>query len=103
MCVCVCVCVCVLVTLSCLTFCDPMDHIELARLLCPWNSSGKNTGVGCHALLQGNLLDAGIKPTPLMSPALVVMFFTTSTSWEAYICMYGPSMMGSGFLTKYNC
>ena len=24
-----------------------------ARLLCPWNSSGKNTGVGCHFLLQG--------------------------------------------------
>ena len=23
------------------------------RLLCPWNSPGKNTGVGHHALLQG--------------------------------------------------
>ena len=22
------------------------------RLLCPWNSLGKNTGVGCHFLLQ---------------------------------------------------
>ena len=22
-------------------------------LLCPWNSPGKNTGVGCHFLLQG--------------------------------------------------
>ena len=22
------------------------------RLLCPWDSSGKNTGVGCHFLLQ---------------------------------------------------
>ena len=22
------------------------------RLLCPWNSPGKNTGVGCHFLLQ---------------------------------------------------
>ena len=27
-------------------------------LLCPWNSPGKNTGVGCHVLLQG------IFPTP---------------------------------------
>ena len=26
---------------------------EPARLLCPWNSLGKNTGVGCCALLQG--------------------------------------------------
>ena len=24
-----------------------------ARLLCPWNSPGKNTDVGCHSLLQG--------------------------------------------------
>ena len=24
-----------------------------ARLLCPWDSSGKNTGVGCRFLLQG--------------------------------------------------
>ena len=23
-----------------------------ARLLCPWDSLGKNTGVGCHFLLQ---------------------------------------------------
>ena len=22
------------------------------RLLCPWDSPGKNTGVGCHSLLQ---------------------------------------------------
>ena len=25
-----------------------------ARLLCPWDSPGKNPGVGCHALLQGS-------------------------------------------------
>ena len=34
---------------SCLTLCDPMDS---ARLLCPWDFPGKNTGVGCHFLLQ---------------------------------------------------
>ena len=27
--------------------------LQLASLLCPWNSPGKNTGVGCHSLLQG--------------------------------------------------
>ena len=27
-----------------------------ARLLCPWDSPGKNTGVGCHFLLQGIFL-----------------------------------------------
>ena len=30
-----------------------------ARLLCPWDSSGKNTGVGCHALRQGIFLTQG--------------------------------------------
>ena len=33
----------------------------------PWNSPGKNTGVGCHFLLQGNLPNSGIEPR---SPAL---------------------------------
>ena len=27
--------------------------LQPARLLCPWDSPGKNTGEGCHALLQG--------------------------------------------------
>ena len=29
------------------------------RLLCPWDSPGKNTGVSCHALLQGIFLTQG--------------------------------------------
>ena len=27
--------------------------LQPTRLLCPWDSPGKNTGVNCHALLQG--------------------------------------------------
>ena len=27
--------------------------------LCPWDSPGKNAGVGCHALLQGNFPTQG--------------------------------------------
>ena len=27
--------------------------LQDARLPCPWDSPGKNTGVGCHVLLQG--------------------------------------------------
>ena len=44
-----------------LTLCDLMD--------CPWDSPGKNTGVGCHALLQGSSWP-GLEPTSSMSPAL---------------------------------
>ena len=32
------------------------------RLLCPWYSPGRNTGVHCCALLQGDLPESGIKP-----------------------------------------
>ena len=36
--------------------------LEPARLLCPWNSPGKNTGVGYHALLQGIFPIQGLNP-----------------------------------------
>ena len=29
-----------------------LGHVQPARLLCPWGFPGKNTGVGCHFLLQ---------------------------------------------------
>ena len=33
--------------------------LQSARLLCPWDSPGKNTRVGCHFLLQGSFLTQG--------------------------------------------
>ena len=48
-----------LVAKSCLNLCDPMD-CSPTRLLCPWDSPGKNTGVGCHFLLQGIFLTWGL-------------------------------------------
>ena len=32
------------------------------QAICPWNSPGKNTGVGCHALLQGIFPTQGCNP-----------------------------------------
>ena len=43
---------------------------------------GKNTGVGCHALLQGIFPNQGSNLS-LMSPALTGRFFTTSITWKA--------------------
>ena len=34
----------------------------VTRLLCPWNSPGKNTGAGCHSLLLGIFLTQGLNP-----------------------------------------
>ena len=45
--------VCMLTHSSCVQF---FVTLWTARLLCPWDSPGKNTGVGCHALLQGIFL-----------------------------------------------
>ena len=56
---------------SCLTLRDPVDD----------SPPGKNTGVGCYALLQGIFPTEGSK-LHLMPPALAGRFFTTSTTWE---------------------
>ena len=63
-CVCACVCVCVRArsrTLSLLSHVQLCDHLDYtgARLLCPWNCLGKNTGVGCHLPLQEIFLTQG--------------------------------------------
>ena len=34
----------------------PPHRWQPTRLLCPWDSPGSNTGVGCHCLLQGIFL-----------------------------------------------
>ena len=37
---------------SCPTLCDPIGRRQSTRLPRPWDSPGKNPGVGCHFLLQ---------------------------------------------------
>lgn len=61
----------------------PPHGLWSSRLLCSWNFPDKNTGEGCHFLLQGIFPDPGIKPLSQMSPALANGFFTTSAIWEA--------------------
>ena len=91
--------------LSCLILCDPMEHslarssvhgILQARILewVAWDSPGKNTGVGCHALLQGIFLTQGWNPhflcllhwqawcsSPLMPPGKSPNI-NTCTGWK---------------------
>ena len=47
--------VCVLVT-------QPCPRLQLTKFLRPWDFPGKNTGVGCHCLLQGVFLTQGSNP-----------------------------------------
>ena len=47
----------------CLILCDPADCSPPGSwLLRPWDSPGKNTGVGCHFLLQGIFPTQGLNP-----------------------------------------
>ena len=42
--------------------CSAICWTAAARLLCPWDSPGRNTGVGCRFLCQGVCLTRGLKP-----------------------------------------
>ena len=64
---CMCVCVCVFVYVhACVhsIVSDCLRHRGLwpTRLFGPWDFPGKNTGVGCHSLLQGIFLTQGLNP-----------------------------------------
>ena len=47
-------------------------------LLCPLDSPGKNTGVGCHALLLGIFATQGSSPH-----LLCLLHWQASATWEA--------------------
>ena len=49
-----------LVAQLCPTLCA--RGLQPAKLLCPWDSPGRNPGVDCHALLQGIFLTQGLNP-----------------------------------------
>ena len=66
-------------------------------LLCPWDSPGKNTGVGCHFLLQGIFLTQGSNlhllhwqveslPVNYLGSPLFLLFFPlfSQSLWHMY-------------------
>ena len=71
----ICVCVCVCVNRSVMSNSLQPHGLQPARLLCPWDSPGKNTGVGCHSLLQGIL--------PTRVSCIAGRFFTVWATREA--------------------
>ena len=84
---------------SCLTL-QPYGP-KSTRLLCPWDSPGKNTEVGCHALLQGLFPTQGSNPCLVPSPALAVRFFTTSTTWEALFTSSAAIIYNNNYILQY--
>ena len=62
---------------------QPYGLLLPTRLLCPWDSPGKNTGVGCHALLQGIFPTQGSNPNLLHLLHWQAGFIPLSATWEA--------------------
>ena len=68
---------------SCVLLCVTLWTIA-RRLLSPWGSPGKNTGVDCHLLLPGVFLTQGSNPVSL---ALAGGLYTTVPPGK--LCVYG--------------
>ena len=72
---------------------ESVPHCGLwpTRFLCPWDSPGKDAGVGCCFLLQGIFPTQGSNLC-LTLPAPAGRFFTTSTPWKTpsvcSFCLY---------------
>ena len=54
------------------------------RLPHPWDSVGKNAGVGCHALLRVMVQVQGLHLYLLHLQHWKAGLFTTSVTWEAF-------------------
>ena len=64
------------------------------RLLCPWDFPGKNTGIGCHFLLQGFFLTQGSNQC-LHICCIEGRFFTTEPPGKlifVFLCLISLSM-----------
>ena len=59
---------------------------ETARLFCPWNFSGKNTGVGCHFLLQWIFPTQGLNPCLLRLRHWQILYHCATDLYG--ICIY---------------
>ena len=70
------VCMCAKLFQSGLTLCNLMD-LWPAHFFCLWDSPGKSSGLGCHALFQAIFPTQGSNPR-LLSAALAGEIFTTS-------------------------
>ena len=66
-------------SVSCSVMSDSLLPHETTRLLCLWNSLGKNTGVGCYFLLQGIFPTQRIEPG---SPALQADSLPSEPRWK---------------------
>ena len=71
---------------------DSLHHLNysLPGSSCPWNSLSKNTGVGCHARLQGIFPTQGLTQVSCTSGGFLTVWATresSSLNWLEWILM----------------
>ena len=75
------------------------------RLLCPWDSTGKNTGVGCHFLLQCMKVTSESEiaqscPTPSDPMDCSLPGFSVHGSFQARVLEWGASAFSQWNITQ---
>ena len=90
-----CATVCAKSLLLCLTFCNAMG---CTLPVCPWDSSGKNTGMDCQACSRGSSLPRD--QTHAMSPTMAGSFCTTSETWESQILYKCNQSLGTSLVAQ---
>ena len=77
--------------LTLFTFYKQFQNLEIMYirelLESPWNFLGKNIGVGCHFLLQGNLLIQGLNPSICIS-CIGSWILYHCAAWEWQLLLY---------------
>ena len=64
------------------------DFLRSVRLLCPWDSPGKNTGVGCHALSSRGSSRPGDWTLVSCGSCIAGGFFTTEPPGKPLYCVF---------------
>ena len=78
-------CAVCLVVQSCPTLCNPMDY-SLPGSSVHGESPGKNTGVGCHSLLQGIFPTQGSNPgLPIATVIRAMKLFCIMLQWWIHV------------------
>ena len=95
---------CCLFAKSYLTLLTP-HGLQPARLLCPWDFPGKNTGEGCHFLLQGIFPILGLNLCLLLwqTDSLPLSLLGSYVRYNIYVIYiwYNNLYVTSGFNLSY--
>ena len=82
---------------SCPTLFWPTPWTVAHQALCSWDFPGKNTGVGCHSLLQGVFSTQGLNPRHLHCTRL---FITCHQGSPQLMMQVLKQLFGNSFLQR---